>query len=642
MLTDRIFASIGSGIIFLASYATLIYLVIRQDPHPLVSGFIGALTIVMGVFQFFSLIIPAVGAYASKGEDGVQRYWIAFFVNITIFLSVAYFFPYLAFVLIFFLPPILASIAFDNYNRAQAVKGRGLINYKMAHRQNQRALPEGDSGLYWGGIAVPTQSAMTHFLVVGASGSGKTITLRLWMQSFLPALASRGRAMIYDAKLDVISILKGMNVRCPTFILNPFDARCVAWDMSGDIITYADIEALAHILIPEEGHKEDPFFRSAVVELVKGVARFFVLQAPGVWTLRDIILTLRSLNTMKTLFSSRPELDFYLELISDKKTAQNIMATVLTKIGRYETVAALWHWDSIYDRPRAKISLTSWSRSNSILVFGKSNTARESLNAINQLIFTRAAQILLDKPEVSHPETFIIFDELPSAGRMDMLPSLCTEGRSKGVSLAIGFQSIKHLEDIYNENIAQTIIGQFRHKAILRLDDPPTAEWASQLVGEVEIRRILEGFSSNRESGGTRSWNESYERHRAVMPSEFLEIWPIDRQTGQGLTGYYLTGNSVYKHYYPTDFISKHLIPSTDSRESFIPRPTNDQVLRPWDSEDLERLNIAHLIMPHESLLSGDLVDFDEFEEDSEDDDEDYIDVDFGFEDDEDEVYELQ
>ena len=79
---------------------------------------------------------------------------------------------------------------------------------------------------------VAFSDAPALFLVTGGVGSGKTITLRLFMQSALKpmGLGFDHRAVVYDAKDTMDSVLRGMNLRCPIHILNPFDRRAVAWD----------------------------------------------------------------------------------------------------------------------------------------------------------------------------------------------------------------------------------------------------------------------------------------------------------------------------------------------------------------------------------------------------------------------------
>ena len=83
----------------------------------------------------------------------------------------------------------------------------------------------------------PERLASGHFAFIGATGSGKTLLQRLLLQSALPEIGrGRGhRALLYDAKRDLPSLLAGMGLNAPVRILNPLDARSVAWDMAADI-----------------------------------------------------------------------------------------------------------------------------------------------------------------------------------------------------------------------------------------------------------------------------------------------------------------------------------------------------------------------------------------------------------------------
>src|SRR5687767_14091087 len=88
-----------------------------------------------------------------------------------------------------------------------------------------------DSGIFWGGIRIPKRSK-AHYCVVGTTRSGKSTTLRLLMQDTLPDVLRKKntRAVIYDPKHEMYSVLDGMGVGAATVILDPFDRRAFAWD----------------------------------------------------------------------------------------------------------------------------------------------------------------------------------------------------------------------------------------------------------------------------------------------------------------------------------------------------------------------------------------------------------------------------
>ena len=481
-------------------------------------------------------------------------------------------------------------------NNDKHLRGAKLVSItKVRHYYSGQLTPE-NPGFLWGGVRIPEREATTHFLVAGASGSGKTLTLRFLMQDMLPRITdgSGKRAIIYDAARDVLPLLAGMDLKTEVCILNPFDDRCYAWDIAADINSIATVESLVDILVPP-GEKEDEFFRSAAIGLLQLVMEFFIIQAPGAWTLRDVVIVLNSLELVMSLLGIDPAMAERLRgLLGTEKTADNILSTVATKIGKYRTIAALWH------KAERKISLQQWAQSSSILVLGKDNQANVTLSTLNRLIFTRAAQILLDGDEVKDPRTFVVLDELASLGKLEKLEDFALEGRRRGVCLVVGFQSVESLRRIYGHEMSASIVGQFRHKAILRLDEPPTAEWAAQLIGEQQLDRKTKGYQS--EGGEVFGYNEVMGRsqqiiiERTVFPAEFLNIPPVDPDHNQGLTGYYLTRFN-HKYTYPLKFLTENLQPQNETHAKFVPTPAHYQRLIPWDEEDWQRLNITTLML---------------------------------------------
>ena len=172
-------------------------------------------------------------------------------------------------------------------------------------------------------------------------------------------------------------------------------------------------------------------------------------------------------------------------------------------------------------------------------------------------------------------------------------------GRSKGISLAVGFQSVDDLYALYGKENANVIISQFLNKAFLRLSDETTSKWAETLIGQMELLRIT------KQKRYTDFWNhltgwdiyanhsdsETYTIKPAVMASEFREILPINAATNQGLTGWYV-GHYVYKYYEPF----KKLVAQLPQRASHVKdradAPDHWQRFEPWTMADLQRLNL--------------------------------------------------
>ena len=100
-------------------------------------------------------------------------------------------------------------------------RGRKLRSYEDALADAKALRAEDDNGLWWGMMKLPSRVATSHFAIVGSTGSGKTISIRLLMQSILPNIGTGKdqRALIYDAKQDMVSILAGIKPPCEVLSL---------------------------------------------------------------------------------------------------------------------------------------------------------------------------------------------------------------------------------------------------------------------------------------------------------------------------------------------------------------------------------------------------------------------------------------
>src|SRR5262249_20793105 len=75
----------------------------------------------------------------------------------------------------------------------------------------------GPRRLFFGGVYLTLEDTKYHFLFIGSTRSGKSMSIRLLMQGTLPSIGQGfgDRAVILDAKLDILGVLAGMNLSCP-------------------------------------------------------------------------------------------------------------------------------------------------------------------------------------------------------------------------------------------------------------------------------------------------------------------------------------------------------------------------------------------------------------------------------------------
>lgn len=334
---------------------------------------------------------------------------------------------------------------------------------------------------------LPVGSEKLHFAFVGTTGSGKSTLIQLVMQQAL-AMVGQGlgrRALIYDAKRDLISHLSRMCPHVPICLLNPFDRRGVAWQLSEDVTDPSTAFQIASIFIPVNEQLAQPFFEDTSRAVIKGVMLSFMnlTRKYGTkWDLRDVILGCSTRHVRRVLKLSDQNLDVIDSLIRGREdTAKDVFATLSTKLDPFRSVAGLWA------NAKQSISLRKWAQSESVLVLGSNPAKSEAINTINRIIFSRVADLLSDFPDnrdhQSDPRrSWIFIDELAQLQRLPKLREMFSFGRSKGVCVCVGFQDIEGLYPIYGKDTTHSLLGNVGHKAILRLDSDVTAAWASALL----------------------------------------------------------------------------------------------------------------------------------------------------------------
>ena len=147
---------------------------------------------------------------------------------------------------------------------------------------------------------------------------------------------------------------------------------------------------------------------------------------------------------------------------------------------------------------------------------------------------------------------------------------------------------------VYGEKEANEIAGLCSNKAILRLDDAETAQWASKTLGEFEQYEIQTSSTSGNNGNSTTRTRQLVKRD-VVLPSQFLGLPTTDRSNG--LSGYFLSPQiGGFLSTLTPEYLDEMLTPADPNVPNFIPRPPEQQYLKPWTPDDLRRLKLDDLI----------------------------------------------
>lgn len=474
-------------------------------------------------------------------------------------------------------------------------RGRSLLSDREAERQEARSDRANEDGrITWGGVRLPRVAETSHFLAVGTTGSGKSLTLGKLMEQALSGArpGSDTRALVYDPKQEVMSFLAGLDLEVPVVTLNAFDRRATEWDMAADVTSPATALQIASTFIPEEGGSSNRYFSDTARDLLTGVMLSFI-ESGEQWGLRDLVLTMRSRARIEEVLSQTEAGQDLLEMhAGDSRAFHNVLSTARSRLAPFEPVAAAWA------RTEHRVSLREWIASEMVLVLGNDDSVRTAMDAINQVLFQRATELVLRESNSWSRRTWFFIDEVREAGKLTALPRLMNKGRSKGACVALGFQDIHGMKSVYGAEVALELVGQCSNKVLLRMESAETAKWAAETVGQYEEIQVLESRSRdsvNLTRGQTQRSEQRVTRD-VVMPSEFLGIEPTTEKSG--LAGYYLTPFvGVYRRTLPLAHFLEGRKQANAAVPDFLERPESDQYLDPWTRRDIERLGLSYALL---------------------------------------------
>lgn len=330
-------------------------------------------------------------------------------------------------------------------------------------------------------VPYPYGTEREHTLTVGSPGSGKSQAIHRLLES----IRERGdRAIIYDPELEYTT--HHFDARTDV-ILNPYDARSVAWSPYNDARELPEFEKLA-VCIFKEPKSGDPYWTKATRQVFVYAAYQLKRQYPEA-TLDDLLRVF--FGPMKIL----------VELLADTPAASHLAGGSNGRTDSLRSVLAEGINSLVHLAGNdANFSLKAWvnrpDRQPGFLFLSAPETHMESLRPLLSFWSELVVSALLGRvDEAQRHTTWIVLDEFPSLGKVTSLASGPERLRKYGGCVVLGMQQVSQIQEIYGHEIAQTIIGQCATKLILRCQDPETAKHMAEQLGRRQTRRVDETVS---------------------------------------------------------------------------------------------------------------------------------------------------
>src|SRR5260370_41949512 len=120
----------------------------------------------------------------------------------------------------------------------------------------------------------------------------------------------------------------------------------------------------------------------------------------------------------------------------------------------------------------------------------------------------------------------MIIDEVHSLKHLPIRKSTLVEARKYGVKVVLGTQNKAQFEEHYGRSAA-TMLASSHAKILFRCNEPESARWVSEMIGEEEKERPRVGTTATVQANGRDSINYStFTERRLVVSKEQIMALP--------------------------------------------------------------------------------------------------------------------
>lgn len=389
------------------------------------------------------------------------------------------------------------------------LRGNQLVDVKTV----QKMMKGEDCRYSLGDVPFSAKFETRHTLLAGTTGSGKT---RVIHQILQPTRKTDARAICVDVGGALVSrYWRGEG--SGDIILNPRDARSVAWSPLAEINDLDDIPLIASAIIPD-GTGSSAEWNKYAQRLLAGVLQR-VWEQGGDNSEVIRLLTRAPAEELRDLLAGLPAEGML------REGNEKMLASVMAIISSYATPLGALDPSAGAD----SFSVSKWVMADTKgewLFLNFADRQIEQLKPIITAVLSISISATLSLKEDSERRLFYIIDEFDSLGPISGIQSLCTRGRRYGAAVVISIQSVSQLYTHYGRDVANTLLANLGSQLVLRLPDAETAEWASRTFGDEQIREEHVSTSRSHDLDGKNSTSTSYQtrQQRVVLPSEIQNL----------------------------------------------------------------------------------------------------------------------
>jgi len=365
------------------------------------------------------------------------------------------------------------------------------------------------------GIPWPWREEQTHAMLVGSTGTGKTVAL----MDLLDQVRARGqRSVVFDLTGAYVAAYYDP---ARDTILHPLDARCPRWSIFDECSNPAEFMAASEALIPSDGGGEGQFW-------VQGARMLFTNMCNS--------LVEHDMATNEHLASKlmTADVETVYQFVKDTPAAA-MSSPDSPKLA--DSVRAVFNANAqalLYlPKEGPQFSIRNWvregKRDGAILFISSRYVDLPVCRQLLTLWLNSAVNTLMADETTRELKMWFLIDELGALHRMPALEAGMRTARNFGGAFVTGVHTQAKLREVYGPDSAHELSSLAKTKLMLGNPDPDTAKWCSEVIGNGEVQDMNMGFSFGF-SNSRDSVNLSPEQRevRIVMPEMISDLDPLD------------------------------------------------------------------------------------------------------------------
>lgn len=394
------------------------------------------------------------------------------------------------------------------------LRGASLLPFlDFCKRLDNMNLP---TGFTLGELKLPRDFETSHFLVLGTTGSGKSVLLN----QILAQVNERDeKAIIYDVKGEFLS-KHGKPDNKNNLIFYPFDTRSLRWSVFNEIRHKPDFDMIATALLqPPKEVSDNKYWYDAARDVFRAGMLFLYLN--NMRKNRDIIdFFNKPMAEIIASISSLPleERSALKHIDGDSKPAMGVMSTLQAGVPFLRYIADQDGDFSFRDFIRDQ-------KDRRHLYLLNIRNYEPIFKPLMTFVIDIMIREVLSLPDDREKRIFFLVDEFASLGRLSSIFDFISMARSKGGSMILANQDLGAIESLYGRPLLKTFYNNLNNKFILRIEDPETSRFLSEAFGEREIVKKMESRSMSPGDWGDRHTISDQDKiEKLILQSQFQDL----------------------------------------------------------------------------------------------------------------------